>query len=355
MADRWSRLRGYLQLYRLRESEGHLPAATQLLESLVLLVRFRIGPGFYQLAGLWRRSVSWRDKTAHLTKRAYEKRVDQLNPREYRKLSQNKVAEKAILQLHGLPTPRYLGHLDARTGMAFDGAPLRSAAQLAALLERLDDARVCFKPTEGFAGRGFRAVEVLRGPAGPSLRPLGEEAALSAEDFCREVGLELGGSFLVESYLVQHPDYAAFNPSSVNTLRLWTLQPLGGDPKVVLGYLRIGRQGSLVDNQCSGGIVAPVDLDTGLLRAALDGLPERREYPSHPDHGAAIEGQKACRLDEAVSLARHALGAFPKLRFAGFDIAMTGEGPAVIEMNVCPDLVGAAFADVPAARALREL
>jgi hypothetical protein len=71
---------------------------------------------------------------------------------------------------------------------------------------------------------------------------------------------------------------------------------------VILCYLRIGRAGSLVDNHYSGGIVAPIDLETGSVHAAIDGLPERDVYTCHPDHGALIEGQRIPFFSEALSL-----------------------------------------------------
>jgi len=42
----------------------------------------------------------------HLSFRQYTAHVDAVNPRDYRKLSQNKISEKAILTLMGIPTPR---------------------------------------------------------------------------------------------------------------------------------------------------------------------------------------------------------------------------------------------------------
>jgi hypothetical protein len=41
----------------------------------------------------------------------YRRFVGRWNPESYRKLSQNKIAEKAILTLFHVPTPRFLGPL----------------------------------------------------------------------------------------------------------------------------------------------------------------------------------------------------------------------------------------------------
>jgi glutathione synthase/RimK-type ligase-like ATP-grasp enzyme len=39
--------------------------------------------------------------------------------------------------------------------------------------------------------------------------------------------------------------------------------------------------------------------------------------------------------------------AFPGIRFAGVDVAISQSGPIVIELNTSPDRIGAAFVGVP--------
>jgi glutathione synthase/RimK-type ligase-like ATP-grasp enzyme len=122
---------------------------------------------------------------------------------------------------------------------------------------------------------------------------------------------------------------------------------------VILCYLRIGRAGSLVDNHSSGGIVAPVDLGTGEVHAAIDGLPAREVFPLHPDHGAPIEGQRIPFFGESLELARRSLLAFPFFRFAGVDVAIVADGPRVLELNPSPDREGAAYVGAKSRSLLR--
>ena len=51
--------------------------------------------------------------------------------------------------------------------------------------------------------------------------------------------------------------------------------------------------------------------------------------------------------NEAVDLSIRAVAAFPHLQFAGVDIAITAEGPVVIELNVEPDPASAVVFDQP--------
>jgi len=326
-----------------RAREGHLPVTRQALESALLLLTRGVGPGYYQMAGFWERGLSWQDKTGQLSAREYRRVVQNFNPEHYRKLSQNKIAEKAILTLFGLPTPRFLGRLSAHVGMDARGTPLRGAADLIRVLDAQTPHGVVFKELEGHGGKGVRIVQLQRDERGWLVRPLCDDISIRLEEYVRgALQLDDGGDWLVEEYMHQHEVTAALNRSSVNTVRMWVRRD-SGPGCVLLAYLRIGRSGMCVDNASSGGIVAPIDLRTGVLEAARDATATRALYTEHPDTGAAIRGVQLPCWEEVCALGIRVLGAFPALRFAGMDLAIGHSGPMIIEMNVSPDREGAAF------------
>jgi len=345
------KLRKYLQLSLKRQREGHRSLIEQLAQMAIVSARAGHGPGFYHLAGFWRRSIPLRDMLGHLDARGYQKRLQELNPEAYRKLSQNKLAEKGILTLLGFPVTRLLGHFHPLHGRSRNGGSLKCAADLTRLLEHEGVGGICFKPLEGWAGRGFEAVDVVSDERGMRFRRLGgDQELMTIDNFLN--GWSEGSEAVIEEYLDQHPVLSEMNPASVNTYRIWVLRGHDGISRTLFGYLRIGRGGAIVDNQSSGGIVAPIDLETGIAGCAIDGLPTRETYPVHPDHGATIEGRRLPCWPEAKSLAEDCVAAFPELRFAGLDIAIGVHGPVVIEMNVFPDREGAAFVDMPSATIL---
>jgi len=344
------KVRLYWQLSRARAHEGHKSTLRQWAEMAALAVVTGNGPGFYQMAGFWRDSVSWREKCAHLNAKAYRRRVQALNPTEYRKITQNKLPEKGLLSLLGFPTPEFVGYLHPAMGRTATGAPLCDGKDLARMLRSIEAEKLCFKPVEGWGGKGVEMIEVVRqqGPAEPAVRRLRTGQVVDATLFASEMlARNAAAGMLVERYLDQHPAMAAFNPTSVNTCRVWVVRDADGKAKAVLAYLRIGRGGSIVDNQSSGGIVAPIDLATGVTSAAIDGLPTRAEYATHPDHGAPIAGQTIPCWADVLATAAAALGAVPRLRFAGLDVAVGLSGPVILELNASPDREGAAFAGIP--------
>lgn len=351
----FARLLDYGALSRRRASEGHLPMWRQLVEMLGLLVLTGNGPGLYHIAGFWRREIGWADKLAQLGHFAYRRRLRSLNSPGFVKLAQNKLVEKGLLTLVGVPTPAFHGFLHPVKGRAADGRELRTADDLAQLIESRALSRFCVKRVQGWAGRNFDIAEVVRDGGRLRLQLSGAGRTVDLDEFIemrRIVGGKVGS--LIEDYLVQHPQMAAFNPSSVNTYRIWVREGRDGRGYARLAYLRMGRAGAIVDNQSAGGIVAPVNMDTGMIAAAIDGLPERRAFACHPDHGAPIAGQPAPMWQESRRLAETVLELFPGLRFAGVDVAVSTAGPVILELNPSPDRIGAAFVDVPSKWALAE-
>ncbi len=73
-------------------------------------------------------------------------------------------------------------------------------------------------------------------------------------------------NFVVQEYVRQHPFFAQFNPSSLNTLRVMTYRSVVDNQIRVLNVtLRVGAPGSIVDNRKFGGYAIGVT-PSGYLR-----------------------------------------------------------------------------------------
>lgn len=342
-----------LNLSRLRSSEGNLSFLRQSIEMVILRTVHGIGPEYYHTAGFWRKNIRWTDKRDHLGARQYNKRLRDLNPESYRKISQNKLAEKSMLTLFNIPSTRYLGYFHPSNGLSINGNALRTEVDLVNYLQTENISRYCFKPVEGWAGHGVCALEVSAGAGALMVCDLKTDKVTSFQDFySQHLSSGINQGWIIEEFMEQHTAMAQFHPKSLNTLRIWASRSQESESKAMCGYLRMGRGGSIVDNQSSGGIVAPVENTSGVLSAAIDGLPSHEIYTHHPDTHARIEGAVIPMWSEAKALAEQALNIFPEIHFAGLDIAVTPSGPVVVELNVSPDKEGAAFMGLPAARYL---
>jgi len=280
--------------------------------------------------------------------------LDAMNPGPYRKLSQHKLAEKALLSMLGLPTPRFLGFAHPAGGRAADGAPLMTAADFERFLRDVPIDRFCAKLTEGHGGNGFVAAQIQRDAHRILLAPMGETVMLTpAEFFAQYVETTRNGRVL-EEFIDQHAILAAFNETSVNTLRILAYQPRHSTARVLGVYLRIGRTGALIDNHAAGGILAGVELSTGVVGTAFDGTPSRCTFATHPDSGRPIAGVALPYWQESLQLVKDALTVFPGMRFAGVDVAVTPRGPVIIETNNYPGLDGVASTNVRIAEAMKQ-
>ena len=323
--------------------QGGLPVARQVLEMLLLKLLRDLGPNYYHAARFWRREIPFRNKWRHANDREYDALLFALNPAVYQKVSQHKVTEKATLHLFGVPTPAFIGFFHRFRGGDRDNGGLRNGDDLQRLLASRAGQRICFKAVEGFGGRSFAALDV--GDDGNSLQHPISGQRWTAQEWAAEL-LQAPDGWLLEEFLTQHPALAAINSSSVNTLRIWVLEQRG-EFRSHHAILRIGRAGSQVDNTTSGGFACPVDMASGRLQAGLDLRRPHQPITHHPDSGIELVGRVVPYWQESLALGAKALSVFPEMRFAGVDVAITPNGPVMIELNVFPDRISALRWDLP--------
>ena len=124
----------------------------QYSEILWLYVTRQLGPLLYYEVSLWKREVSLKDKMRYLNAAQYKKRINELNPELYRKFSNDKLAEKAILTLLGIPTADFVGFLHPFNGTDSKSLALTNPKDLERLLTLYIGKKLCFKLTEGWGG-----------------------------------------------------------------------------------------------------------------------------------------------------------------------------------------------------------
>ena len=139
---------------------------------------------------------------------------------------------------------------------------------------------------------------------------------------------------LLDAYVRQHPDMEALNPTSVNTVRVVTARYQG---KVLIAgvMLRCGGAGSHLDNFHAGGVVYPVDIDTGVILGPGRRDGELKGYLRHPSTGRVMPGFQIPHWDILLRTLPEAALHLPGCRvgYLGWDVAITPEGVTFIEAN----------------------
>ena len=155
-------------------------------------------------------------------------------------------------------------------------------------------------------------------------------------------GGKITGEFLMadimlaflEEPLAQHPDMAKLHPQSVNTMRIVT-DRVGDTVHIAYIVLKIGRGDGFCDNSGQGGVICRVDEKTGkICSVATDDY--FNVYETHPDTGIRFEGYQLPMVQEAVAFARKAALVVPQICHVGWDVAVTPDGPVLIEGNDYP-------------------
>ena len=175
------------------------------------------------------------------------------------------------------------------------------------------------------------------------LKPKGEACGVGVEkrrreDFptaqaLREYG-KTASVDLIEELVVQHPEMDRMAAGSVNTIRVMTVLT-EGQPHILYASLRIGNSDRPVDNINAGGMFAPVDNETGCLTCeAID--KDSKVYNAHPKTGCPIKGFQIPFWAEAKQMCLEAAMVVPQMGYVGWDVAITAEGPLLIEGNNMP-------------------
>lgn len=136
----------------------------------------------------------------------------------------------------------------------------------------------------------------------------------------------------IEDVIENHPDVAKMYPYSVNTMRMITLVDAKGEPHLLYSVFKMGRDGRVVDNY---GVHGPVDLETGefLYPAHSGDTTAGKHYTEHPNTHQPLLGYKVPYMKEAVEMVKKAALVVPQMRYIGWDVAITPNGPAIIEGN----------------------
>lgn len=142
---------------------------------------------------------------------------------------------------------------------------------------------------------------------------------------------------IIEEVIVQDKSMAAFNNSSVNTLRIQTANYGNGEIDVLWPCFRMGRAGSVVDNAGAGGIFSAIDVNTGKTIAAVD--ESRNIWKVHPDSKKELVGFTIPRWQEAIAFAKKLAKAIPDAGFVAWDLALTKRGWVMVEGNSAPLLI----------------
>lgn len=141
--------------------------------------------------------------------------------------------------------------------------------------------------------------------------------------------------YFFEKQVVNENSLNHINPSSLNTIRM-TVKQVEGKVSLVSAVLRLSVGGCYMDNMHQGGLAVEVDMEKGTLQKYAYRKWDYHRYEIHPDTKIPFEGVVIKNWEKVKSLVLNTTCCLPPFRSLGFDVAITNEGPLIIEINTYP-------------------
>lgn len=298
-------------------------------ELMVITIRRRCLPTHYFSSLIYRKGVN--NYLDYISNKEAKKIHKSMHcPASYQLLD-NKLYLQNHFSRFGIPMPKkiafnykQLWFIEEKTRLIREKVEL--AEQFVALLRSLfafsDSDEIFAKPIVSFGGKGAFIIgkKLISEVDSESIKIIFE----SINNRC----------YIIQEKVNQHPEMSRFNPSSVNTIRVATFSTSGSHAEVISAFLRLGRAGNIVDNIMSGGLFIGIDLDSGKLNDY--GCGELEYYGgvcrNHPDSGVDFRDFKVPYFPEVKRLALQAASLISS-KLVGWDIAITSNGPILIEAN----------------------
>ena len=178
------------------------------------------------------------------------------------------------------------------------------------------------KPLDGLGGKGVN-----------------KENVVDIEDKKAYYEKLLENHMFLEEVVLQHPELNKLCAKSVNTMRIMTFYN-NGNPRILWIGLRVGNGINSIDNFHAKGMAVNVNMETGkLIGNGID--QELHQFSEHPITHVKFDGFQIPCFEEAKKLVLKAALESDKILVVGWDVAVTPDGPVLIEGNRRPsfDLV----------------
>ena len=132
---------------------------------------------------------------------------------------------------------------------------------------------------------------------------------------------------VIEELIEQDESMKQWNSTSVQTIRLNTILTEQGF-YALSAAIRVGEMNEVVDNAASGGYVAAIDIQTGIV------ISDAINYKRKTHHkNASLKGWKVPGWDLLLKMANEIQNIIPHQRYVGWDFAYSKKGWCLVEAN----------------------
>lgn len=291
----------------------------------------------YYAAGLFRSDLTKEQKKQFVGVKSTRALNDRLSPSNIARISyflDNKVLYPALLEKLGLSTTT-LQAVVSKTHRFGELKTLRSIEEIEGFLSSEARFPLFGKPIGGSKSVGtalFSSIDL-----DTQTIVLGNGNKTTVTELAREIFKEFSAGFAFQTAVIQHDALNAIIGSAIGTVRVVTLME-NGAPQVLYTVWKIPAPKAMSDNYWQKeSMIAEVESTSGQIKQVRRGIGmEVEQIEIHPVSAAKLVGFVLPHWEDIKSLAKKCHSLTPENGILGWDIAVTPDGPIVIECNTNP-------------------
>ena len=308
----------------------------QVWECLWGWVRYGLLPKSYYNYRMYEDKAPLRKKVkSFVTDNIYFSKLGQVNLRNNVVLS-NKWIFHNYFDKYPVALPKCWGYFHKNGGVWKDTGEIFGFEDLPDIFKRMDGHKVVIKPIRGSSGARIVVADVCNEGNDVCLLISGKKVPLTefAKNFKKI-------HYIIEDRLLQHDDLNAIYPHAVNSVRINTLYDTR-EVQLWGAIIKLGTHGAEIDNWGKGSLCVGIDMESGRLSTGSYDInfSKRIMAPisTHPDTNVKFEGVLLPYWQELKDAVSQAAKVAPILPYIAWDVAITPEGPCIIEGNGRSDL-----------------
>jgi hypothetical protein len=251
---------------------------------------------------------------------------DRCSDPHWRAITEDKWLAYALLERAGTPVPDTLAVVDRSQRTFGSTHKIAGAAELAAFLDKATYPLFA-KPNGELCSLGVFTITCFAN--GRVTLNCGRQ--LTADELYENIFGDR--TYLLQAVVRNHPDIARFarHVPTVRTMNL--VWPDRIETPFVLFKIPVGD--NVADNYWrAGNLIADLDPATGVLRRVVSGKgSDLKVHETHPETGDRLLGMCLPMWSELLAVNEACARAFAPVRYQSLDIALTPDGPCVIEIN----------------------
>lgn len=335
----WTRVRTYPTLifqYRRAAKKFGVSSFALWKRAVVMYVRYGLGPRNILARGLVDPRMPPDVEATCISFRRVSQRQRRISPPQWRCLMQDKAVFHAFCSASELPVPKLYAVFDKSGGWTGTGDVVADRAAWERFFENDLPQEFIVKPA--LRGRGV-GITLYRRVGAAFADSQGE--TFSASSLYEHLQNDPRDTrFVIQECVFNHPAIDQLTANrALQTARITTWITQNGDLEHCVTFFKLIVGENLTDNFLSGStgnLVANIDLETGAIAAAIGPSPDKIGFnvvPNHPVTGLALNGVVLPHWPSAMALTARAARLFLPLRTLGWDVALTPDGPVLIEAN----------------------